>query len=252
MQCNRNCCANCIDPNYVSPRRGSSGIDGIRGADTCADCVLAEETNHSISVQEELDVTEEINRGLKNELKQRIAAMEKFKTFMVEFCEAFGPGSPIFADDPDIDLNTTENIDSTMPIANLVEQCQENLHNIRVKVMMMRTERNNAMRNERAQRQIVTDMQSELDNVKHDRNELKKSVISLNQALLKMEAELEQVSDLKRECENLRERCKRLEQQRAQPSDRLGGVSMWNQRNTVEPQPRGSYVISLLCPRMGL
>lgn len=243
-QCRRKCCANCINTDYVSPREKNKG----KKLNRCIDCTVVEATSHSVSVQEELEAKDEINRGLKNELKQQLFAMEKFRGFMLDFCETFGPHSPIFQDEQ---ASTVEGIDSMVPITQLVDHCQESLCNTKTKLKMVREERERALESEREMRKKIFTMQQEMEAISLERNELQKSMKKMNMEMIRMETEIDQLGNLKRECENLRQRCKKMEGAREEESGRFTTSSIWDSTEIMDTQNRRSLFLSICCPRIG-
>ncbi|GIX63485.1 FYVE zinc finger domain-containing protein [Babesia caballi] len=226
-QCKRRCCLKCLDASYVSPRSARQRHGGPDPPGACADCMLADAAHHSISVQEELDVTEEINRGLKSELKRQVAAMERFRGFLVEFCEAFAPESALFADAPAPSrADTAEQLDPEAPIAALVDRGRDTLQNLHAGMRRLRADLD-AARGEGAElRREVADSRAQLEALADERDGLQRSLHRVNEALLGLEAERQQVADLRRECAALRARCRKMEQAQLAASGQFGTASL--------------------------
>ncbi|ORM41776.1 uncharacterized protein BXIN_0657 [Babesia sp. Xinjiang] len=251
-RCKRSCCNNCIDDTYVHPTGNSARVGDAEPTETCTDCILAEATNYSISVQEELDVTEEINRGLKNELKRQLHAMEKFRGFLVEFCEAFSPESALFTENTSGkgEQGTATKVDSTQPIANLIDLGAESLQNLYARIKLMRSELEATRTGNEHLRKTLDQAREQLDAVARERDCMKTSLNRVNEAVLRLEAEKQHIADLRRDYDALRVRCAKMEEQQSQLSARSNATSLPRYDESYEWRPRYSALFSLCCPRI--
>ncbi|EDO08630.1 FYVE zinc finger family protein [Babesia bovis T2Bo] len=254
-QCNRACCINCIDKNYVHPGNLSERSTSSEPSDTCTDCILAEATNYSISVQEELDVTEEINRELKRELKRQMASMEKFRSFLLEFCQSFSPESSLFTHEND-DMDNRQNegsgkIDPSEPIASLIDMSCSSLQNLYTRLRIMRSELDTAQSDRANLQRALWETRQQLDAVSHERDAIQASVHRINETLLRLEAEQQQVADLKRDYDALRVRCLKMEQQQNHSLARHYPTSLTVRSESQEGRPHNMALFSLCCPRIG-
>ncbi|CDR93801.1 hypothetical protein, conserved [Babesia bigemina] len=259
-QCKRSCCVNCVDTNYVSPRgvspRNANKPNGQADSPgLCVDCVLTEATSHSISVQEDLDRTEEINRGLKLELKRQLVAMEKFRGFLVEFCNAFAPESALFQEG-----NTSENndvhesdadkkLDQTQPIANLVARGQDSLQNLYARVRRLRSDLDAANNDGNGLKRALAETRAQLEAVAAERDSLQSSLYEINESLLRLETERQQAADLRRDCEALRARCHKMERDYNARTSPSGTQTLLQRGDAREEQAENWRWFAMCCPR---
>ncbi|GFE55133.1 FYVE zinc finger domain-containing protein [Babesia ovis] len=252
-RCKRNCCINCIDKNYVHPASGSARTGDSDPAETCVDCILTDATNYSISVQEELDVTEEINRGLKNELKRQLVAMEKFRAFLVEFCQSFAPEKSIIGGDEEkyVTKDEEENIDPTQPIANLVDLGSMCLQNLYARVKIMKSELDAARKDRDALQHTLTQKQQHLEAVSRERDSMQMALHRINETVIRLEAEQQHIADLRREYDALRVRCLKMERQQNEVLTRQYATSLPRQSVSQDTRSHNMALFSLCCPRIG-
>lgn len=238
-QCDRRCCDRCIHSNYLS--HGTEDEEWQFGK--CVECVLGEVQGYSMAFQDDLSAREEINRELKNELKQQLFAMEKFRGFMQEFCETFG------TETAEADGQEAVAVDSTIPIAKLVDRCQGSLQSVRNRIQNMQAACDQAAESESRYKEMLESMTKKLQSMSQERDDLRLAMKKMNEALCKMELEVEQLGDIKRECADLRERCKRMEEQREDASGRFSSTSIWDRMDAQRAPPSRSYLLSVCCPR---
>ncbi|GBE61038.1 FYVE zinc finger domain-containing protein, putative [Babesia ovata] len=259
-QCKRNCCANCVDTNYFSPRgvspaKGKKHSGQADSTGLCVDCVVAEATSHSISVQEDLDRTEEINRGLKHELKRQLVAMEKFRGFLVEFCDAFAPESALFQEGDKAENNgeqesdSDKKLDPTQPIANLVARGQDSLQNLYARVRRLRSELDAANSDGNGLKLALAETKAQLEAVASERDSLQASLYQINESLLRLEAERQQVADLRRDYEALRARCSKMEQAHNERTSRRDTNLLLQRGSAREEQAENWRWFAVCCPR---
>ncbi|AFZ78952.1 hypothetical protein BEWA_017930 [Theileria equi strain WA] len=238
-KCKRICCRHCLVGRPDTNLGEGNDVDKSK---ICSECV--ENSRRSMSVHEDLEVTDQINRDLKLELKQKVMALENFRTFLLEISATFGPNSELFPNTDD-----KSGIDDTnCDIVDLITKCQENFGNMQQKVRLMRKEYENARKNEESRQSVIKSMNDQIESLRSERTELRNSLVQMKHLSHSVEDQKQQYQDLLAECEKLRIRCNKLEILLKSTNDRPVSIS-----KTLEvlddTEPSRSRILSICCPK---
>lgn len=238
-KCKKVCCKHCL----VGKPDGSLGEGNEADkSKICSECVEA--SRRSMSFHEDLEVTDQINRDLKLELKQKVMALENFRTFLLEISATFGPNSELF---PSSDGKSVID-DTNCDIVDLLTKCQENFGNMQQKVRLMRKEYENALKNEENGKSLIQNMNERIESLVNERNELKSNLSQMKHLRHSVEDQKQQYQELLTERDKLRTRCKKLELLLKSSDDKTGSISK-TLDESEEPEPTRLWIFSICCPK---
>ncbi|BAM39778.1 uncharacterized protein TOT_020000049 [Theileria orientalis strain Shintoku] len=246
-KCNRTCCRDCLTGRLRDVGGNYSDLERVK---ICSDCVVAESTTQSISIHEDLELTGQINRDLRLELKEKILALEKFRTFLLQISTTFGPNSDLFPSSGSVENGLD---DRTCDIGELITRCQDDFENMQDKVRAMRRRYEASISNEESSRSEIDRLNREIEIISSERDSLRSALSQVDALRHDMEDYKQHYSEVIRDYSDLLVRCRKLELLlRSSHSDHPDLSSVLNESNHQSPRTpnrRRFWLFASCCPR---